>query len=321
MSHSRPDDTYPVLGRPVAWVPPEDLADVVEAIVATQRDFGNRDDRHRARLKYTLEEHGIDWLRAEIETRTGRAVAEPVELLPWTVDAHHGMRIDATRSACRCRPAASRATTATRSARSFGRGWSRRSGSRPARTSCCAVCSDRDALLGDAAPARRRAARRREPAAAAGDRLPGAADVRPGAGRGRARPAGGDRRAREAARRHRQRGPGDPAQHDRVPERLLPAVLRRDRHRRAHEEDLRPVPRRVGRRRSPRPARARRHPARRAHRPPATTARALRRRRGSIDGFGDWCHAQGATDARDLAAGADRAPPRTRRRDDAEIAS
>jgi sulfite reductase (ferredoxin) len=90
MSHSRPDDTYPVLGRPVAWVPPADLADVVEAIVATQRDFGNRDDRHRARLKYTLEEHGIDWLRAEIEARTGRAVAEPVELLPWTVDAHHG---------------------------------------------------------------------------------------------------------------------------------------------------------------------------------------------------------------------------------------
>ena len=90
MSHSRPDDTYPVLGRPVAWVPPEDLADVVEAIVAAQRDFGNRDDRHRARLKYTLEERGIEWLRAEIETRTGRTVAEPVELLPWTVDAHHG---------------------------------------------------------------------------------------------------------------------------------------------------------------------------------------------------------------------------------------
>jgi sulfite reductase (ferredoxin) len=90
MSHSRPDDTYPVLGRPVAWVPVEDLADVVEAIVATQRDFGNRDDRHRARLKYTLEERGIDWLRTEIATRIGRAIAEPVELLPWTVDAHHG---------------------------------------------------------------------------------------------------------------------------------------------------------------------------------------------------------------------------------------
>ena len=143
MSHSRPDDTYPVLGRPVAWVPPEDLADVVEAIVATQRDFGNRDDRHRARLKYTLEEHGIEWLRAEIETRTGRAVAEPVELP--AVDGRRPPRLGpcwtetVTRSACPCRPAASPATTAMRSARSSDRGWSRRSGSRPARTSCCAA--------------------------------------------------------------------------------------------------------------------------------------------------------------------------------------
>jgi sulfite reductase (ferredoxin) len=95
MSHSRPDDTYPVLGRPVAWVPPQDVADVVEAIVATQRDFGNRDDRHRARLKYTLEQHGIDWLRTEIEGRIGRTVAEPVDLLPWNLDAHHGWDHDA----------------------------------------------------------------------------------------------------------------------------------------------------------------------------------------------------------------------------------
>ena len=50
------------------------------------------------------------------------------------------------------------------------------------------------------------------------------------AGRRSARPSAClpavDRRAREAARRHRQRGPGDPAQHDGVPERLRPAVHR-----------------------------------------------------------------------------------------------
>ena len=63
MTHNRPDDTYPLLARPVAWVPPADLGDVVEAIITTQRDHGNRDDRNRARLKYLLEERGIDWLR------------------------------------------------------------------------------------------------------------------------------------------------------------------------------------------------------------------------------------------------------------------
>jgi len=96
MSHARPNDTYPVLARPVGWVPADGagdvagLGDVVEAIVTTQRDHGNRDDRARARLKYLLETEGVDWLRAQIEQRTGRALAAPVELAEWEVHAHHG---------------------------------------------------------------------------------------------------------------------------------------------------------------------------------------------------------------------------------------
>jgi sulfite reductase (ferredoxin) len=90
MSHSRPDDTYPLLAQPVAWVPPGDIGDVVEAIVTTQRDHGNREDRSRARLKYLLEERGVDWLRSEIESRTGLSLAAPVELPPWEVETHHG---------------------------------------------------------------------------------------------------------------------------------------------------------------------------------------------------------------------------------------
>jgi sulfite reductase (ferredoxin) len=94
MSHSRPDDTYPLLAQPVGWVPPSDLGDVVEAIVTTQRDHGNRDDRSRARLKYLLEARGVEWLRREIERRTGRSLAPPVELLAASVDAHHGWEHD-----------------------------------------------------------------------------------------------------------------------------------------------------------------------------------------------------------------------------------
>jgi sulfite reductase (ferredoxin) len=95
MSHSRPDDTYPLLAQPVGWVPPSEVGDVVEAIVTTQRDFGNRDDRSRARLKYLLEERGIEWLRAQVEERTSRPLAPPVELPDWDVGAHHGWhRID-----------------------------------------------------------------------------------------------------------------------------------------------------------------------------------------------------------------------------------
>ena len=96
MSHARPDDTYPVLARPIGWVPAvgagdvSGLGDVVEAIVTTQRDYGNRDDRARARLKYLLEAEGVHWLRSQITERTDRPLAAPVELPDWEVHAHHG---------------------------------------------------------------------------------------------------------------------------------------------------------------------------------------------------------------------------------------
>ena len=90
MTHNRPDDTYPLLAQPIAWVPPQDVVDVVEAIVTTQRDHGNREDRSRARLKYLLEARGVVWLREQIEARSGLTLADPVALPAWEVQAHHG---------------------------------------------------------------------------------------------------------------------------------------------------------------------------------------------------------------------------------------
>ena len=37
---------------------PDRVVDTVEAVVTTQRDHGNRDDRNRARLKYLVDERG-----------------------------------------------------------------------------------------------------------------------------------------------------------------------------------------------------------------------------------------------------------------------
>lgn len=47
-----------------------------------QRDFGNRKDRAHARFKYTIEDRGADWFRAELERRLGRplAAARPAQL-------------------------------------------------------------------------------------------------------------------------------------------------------------------------------------------------------------------------------------------------
>jgi sulfite reductase (NADPH) hemoprotein beta-component len=50
---------------------------VAEAVVTTQRDFGDRSNRKHARLKYTIDDRGIEWFREEIERRLGVSLGEP----------------------------------------------------------------------------------------------------------------------------------------------------------------------------------------------------------------------------------------------------
>lgn len=63
--------TYPRLGNVVGFVPVERLLDVATAVVTTQRDLGNRELRKRARFKYTIDDHGLDTIVGEIESRAG----------------------------------------------------------------------------------------------------------------------------------------------------------------------------------------------------------------------------------------------------------
>lgn len=63
--------TKAFLGQVLGRVHPEDLTRVVEAIVLTQRDHGNREDRKYARMKYLVEAWGIEAFRAEVERRAG----------------------------------------------------------------------------------------------------------------------------------------------------------------------------------------------------------------------------------------------------------
>ena len=68
-------ETYPLLARPLGFVSPDQVFAVAEAVLTAQRDFGNREVRKRARLKYTIEDRGLDWFRAEVERRCGFALA------------------------------------------------------------------------------------------------------------------------------------------------------------------------------------------------------------------------------------------------------
>ena len=63
--------TFPRVADVMGFIKPEDIPAVAEAIVTTQRDFGDRTDRAHARLKYTISDRGIEWFKGEVEKRCG----------------------------------------------------------------------------------------------------------------------------------------------------------------------------------------------------------------------------------------------------------
>lgn len=67
--------TYPRLADVIGFCTPEQAVAVAEQVVCVQRDFGDRSNRRHARLKYTIDDHGVDWFKAELETRLGFALA------------------------------------------------------------------------------------------------------------------------------------------------------------------------------------------------------------------------------------------------------
>ena len=70
MTHGEPD-TFPRTGDVIGFVTPDQVVELCEKVVTIQRDWGNRSDRKHARLKYTIERHGLDKFRAELNARLG----------------------------------------------------------------------------------------------------------------------------------------------------------------------------------------------------------------------------------------------------------
>lgn len=75
--------TFPRLSDPLGFVPADDLFYAVKAIVAVQRDYGRRDDRKQARLKYLVHEWGIDKFRAVTEQYYGKKFEAFKPLPAW----------------------------------------------------------------------------------------------------------------------------------------------------------------------------------------------------------------------------------------------
>lgn len=68
-------ETYPRVANVIGFITPDQLIDVATAVVTTQRDLGNRAVRKRARFKYTIDDHGLDRIVKEIESRAGLSLS------------------------------------------------------------------------------------------------------------------------------------------------------------------------------------------------------------------------------------------------------
>ena len=69
-THNDPK-TYPRLADVLGYIDADHLLTFAQAVVTTQRDFGDRNDRKHARLKYTIDDRGLPWFKTEVERRTG----------------------------------------------------------------------------------------------------------------------------------------------------------------------------------------------------------------------------------------------------------
>jgi sulfite reductase (ferredoxin) len=70
-------NTFPALAQTLAFVEPGDVLAVATAIVGVFRDFGDRTDRKRARIKYLIADWGLARFRAKVEEYLGRTLAAP----------------------------------------------------------------------------------------------------------------------------------------------------------------------------------------------------------------------------------------------------
>jgi len=76
MTHGN-HNTFPMLAKPICFVPAVDIIEAVEAVVRLFRDHGNRADRKRARIKYVVHDWGVEKFREVLAGYLGGMPAQP----------------------------------------------------------------------------------------------------------------------------------------------------------------------------------------------------------------------------------------------------
>ena len=84
------DKTFPYLAKPLAFIPRDKMLEIGEGVLKVYRDFGNRSDRKRARLKYIIHDWGIPAFRAKVEEYLGHPLDDPRPVEVSEVHDHLG---------------------------------------------------------------------------------------------------------------------------------------------------------------------------------------------------------------------------------------
>jgi sulfite reductase (ferredoxin) len=75
------EETFARIADEIGYVDKDDVYDLVKAIVATQRDYGDRVNRRHSRMKYLIHDWGVDKFRQMVEQFFGKSL-KPYKSLP-----------------------------------------------------------------------------------------------------------------------------------------------------------------------------------------------------------------------------------------------
>lgn len=67
----RAPETYPRLADVIGYIDADRVIETIDAVMGVQRDYGDRVNRAHARFKYTVDDKGVDWIKAEVEKYAG----------------------------------------------------------------------------------------------------------------------------------------------------------------------------------------------------------------------------------------------------------
>ena len=88
-SHNN-EETFARMADPIGYINKDDIYSAIKAIVATQRDYGERFNRRHARMKYLLHDWGVEKFRETLEGYLGQQL-EPFKPLPeWQYQDYLG---------------------------------------------------------------------------------------------------------------------------------------------------------------------------------------------------------------------------------------